>query len=57
MVSLLTRTRLIRAYVDTVFRLLLTYELRVSPLRVAEALLDKEALFKLLYIKDFGLYY
>jgi hypothetical protein len=56
-VSLLTRTRLIRVYVDTAFRLLLVYELRVSPLRVAEALLDKEALFKLLYIKDFGPYY
>jgi hypothetical protein len=29
----------------------------VSPLRVAKALLDKEALFKLAYLKDFSLYY
>jgi hypothetical protein len=47
----------VRAYVYAVFRLLLIYELRVSLLRVAKALLDKEASFKLAYLKDFGPYY
>jgi hypothetical protein len=56
-VSFLTCTCLVRAYVYAVFRLLLIYKLRVSLLRVAKALLDKEALFKLAYLKDFGPYY
>jgi hypothetical protein len=56
-VSFLICACLVRVYVYAVFRLLLIYELQVSSLRVAKALLDKEASFKLAYLKDFGPYY
>jgi hypothetical protein len=56
-VSFLTCACLVRACVYAAFRLLLTYELRVSPLRAAKALSDKEASFELAYLKDFGPYY